>query len=52
MRLGSVKVMVRVVNGQRVGSWDLWYRVVVKVVEVGGRIGYATMMVADDEGCC
>jgi hypothetical protein len=40
MWLGSLWAMVRVANGWRVG-----------VVEVVGRIGYVTVMVADDTGC-
>jgi hypothetical protein len=49
MWLGNLKVMVRVVNGWQVNSWDLWCRVLVEVV---GRIGYVTVMVVDDRGCC
>jgi hypothetical protein len=50
--LGNLWVMVRVVSGWRVDSWGLWCRVVVKVVDVVGRIGFVAVMVADDKGCC
>jgi hypothetical protein len=50
--LSSVKATVRVVGGWLAEFWDPWYPGVAEVVVVVGRIGYAEVIVADDEGCC
>jgi hypothetical protein len=47
-----VKAMVRVVGGWLADFWDPWCPSVAEVVVVVGRIGYAEVMVTDDEGCC
>jgi hypothetical protein len=52
MWLDSWWAMAQVVNGWRVGSWGLWCRVVMGVVEVVERIGYVVVVVADDTRCC
>jgi hypothetical protein len=49
---GNAMASVRAINGWPVGFWGLWCPSVVEVVVVVGRIGYAEVMVADDEGYC
>jgi hypothetical protein len=53
VRLGSVKVMVRVVDGRSVDFWGLWCPDVAEVgAVVVGRIGYVEVMMVGGEGHC